>query len=493
MDDNAGWFNEASLNVRLGFTRDAQQQAEEEWLDAGVWRPELKTYFHELTHFVQSTTTPYGLFLHYCRQLQTADTVQIVRTLIAAGAEVRRPLLTGAPFNLPGPAGTTVRGGLERWVNTEVLVAFLAQDREAYAAYVGNLTQDGARFHLVSPIETFRRLQGGIAHSIVVENTGRSRLGGLPWDNGNFDVAAINAEGDAPLTPDEQAIERGMVAIELLGNPWGTESILESMAKVSEWAHSGQSLDALRAYASDTAHPEFAMYRNCLLRGLEAIPTDELPQFAYSFTALCEIALQAPLLPQHAALRAGKLDPRELFPPFRFQALLGPAEKARPLLGLWDVGRYTIDLCRPLGWIDPIKVIRVALESPALVADRRAQRYIWAQSERAQMLHAFTNIVERSFDQGPNGEQFRARYAPPVLEYSNKTLFMGDKDALWWLTTQTILTRAMRQVVLGTTLTVPCPYRGPPAEADALTADLQQTLQTLFDRPFPMAKVVMPH
>jgi hypothetical protein len=66
---------------------------------------------------------------------------------------------------------------------------------------------------------------------------------------------------------------------------------------------------------------------------------------------------------------------------------------------------------------------------------------------------------------------------------------MGDKDALWWLTTQHLLTMTMRQSVLGTTLTVACPYRGASAEAESLTTWLRSELEGLFERSFPMARV----
>jgi len=43
----------------------------------------------------------------------------------------------------------------------------------------------------------------------------------------------------------------------------------------------------------------------------------------------------------------------------------------------------------------------------------------------------------------------------------------------------------MRQVMLGKTLTVPCPYRGAPLEAETLTTWLQHELAALFGRSFP--------
>ncbi|KEF41620.1 MAG: hypothetical protein ER33_10665, partial [Cyanobium sp. CACIAM 14] len=143
-----------------------------------------------------------------------------------------------------------------------------------------------------------------------------------------------------------------------------------------------------------------------------------------------------------------------------------------------------------LGWVHPVQLQAVALDAPADIGDRRVQRYLWAQRERARCQHAFINLLRRDCDPTMEGAAFRARYAFPVIEYADKTVYMRDKDALWSLTTQHLLTCTMRQVMLRKTLTVPCPYRGDPEEAEALTLWLRDELERLFDRPFPMAQVI---
>jgi hypothetical protein len=309
-----------------------------------------------------------------------------------------------------------------------------------------------------------------------------------PWDNGMFDFDALNAEGSRPDDSVAWAVEKFWFAFEEF-SPWGAEGLLESAATAAEWAESGADLSALRAFVADTTDPDLAIYKHCLARGLEAIPADNLPQFALTFIALCELALYAPLLPQHATLRADRDDPRQLFPSVRLQMLLFEMAHIRPLRGLRDVFRLNFELCEALGWAHPTQIIAAAVKSPETVSDRRSQRYIWAQAERARGQHAFTNLLRRVFDPSAGGKQFRERYAFPVIEYSDRTFYMSDKDALWWLTTQHLLTMTMRQIMLGTTLTIACPYRGAPAEEETLTTWLGNELQTIFGRPFPMARV----
>src|SRR5215468_3742624 len=94
-----GLFDPKSLFVRFDFTRDALLAATERYLETrGTGKPsaiseELQTYVHELTHYLQYITTPYGLFLQYCRLLQSNATIAMVRTLLDAGDGLQMPLL----------------------------------------------------------------------------------------------------------------------------------------------------------------------------------------------------------------------------------------------------------------------------------------------------------------------------------------------------------------------------------------------------------------
>src|SRR5207248_769515 len=134
---------------------------------------------------------------------------------------------------------------------------------------------------------------------------------------------------------------------------------------------------------------------------------------AFTFIALCELPLHAPLLPQHAGLRQGRIDPRELFPPLRFELLLGATQNVKPLQGLAEAPRYYVELCKALGWVHPVQMSKVALDGPQIVADRRAHGYIWAQTERAGMQDGFTHLLRRTLHQGGAGERIRWQAASP--------------------------------------------------------------------------------
>ena len=62
-----GRLDSVSLFVRFDFTRDELWAAADKWRAAKRQRPvakpeQLRTFVHELMHYLQAVTTPYGMF-----------------------------------------------------------------------------------------------------------------------------------------------------------------------------------------------------------------------------------------------------------------------------------------------------------------------------------------------------------------------------------------------------------------------------------------------
>ena len=75
-----------------------------------------------------------------------------------------------------------------------------------------------------------------------------------------------------------------------------------------------------------------------------------------SHAALCDLALNPPILPQHYKLRRG-LHSSELRPVNRIIALWNNATAVRPARSFDDAPRYQIELTRKLGWCGPTEII----------------------------------------------------------------------------------------------------------------------------------------
>lgn len=60
--------------------------------------------------------------------------------------------------------------------------------------------------------------------------------------------------------------------------------------------------------------------------------------------------------------------------------------------GTSDCARYVTDICRALGWVHPIQIIKLAIDGPDRFTNPLAQIYVWAQQWRAKSLGAFLGV-----------------------------------------------------------------------------------------------------
>jgi hypothetical protein len=502
-----GQVDPRSLFARLSFTRDGYQSAASAWATAKSQghpadKPmELRTYVHELTHYQQYTTTPYGLFLQYCKILQNHATINLANLLLSAGHSLTPPLLLRPLPDLPPDLAQQATRCLSLWLNVEDLIATLESNNERRKALletnvaVGQLVQQGGRPPLPPLLgfsQTFAKVQDSLADFIQHANQQAAQQGNqVPIYPGNIDQAAIAAGLEALPSQYEHNLELTELATSLLGFPWTATAIVESAASAAEFWMSDETYPGLTAWANAKVEPELAVYRNCLVRGLEAIHSQSLPSFLASYLTVCEIALFAPLLPQHAGLRAASPGLHQLLPVVRFQLLLGAAEQVEPMRGPSDHDRYVTDLCQSLGWVHPVQIVSSAMTGPQQVSDPVTYVYLQAQRWRAQQGSAtFIGIDPFLFDASPVGQRWRACFDFVVIDYADRTTYNPDKDFLQSMTTRFLNMYALEALMRRDSLTLEAPYGRSDQENQWMTDWLRQRFQALFSRDFPDLKVV---
>ena len=506
----AGGLGADSMFVRLDFTRDALLAASARRLEAirggrlGEMPAELRTYVHELTHYVQYTTTPYGLFLHHCRVLQNRATIELVQTLLAVNGGFKMPLLQNVP-ELSGESEATVRRGLALWLNVEDLVASLAADRERRVdraeAFVADLKRLDAGLRprlppLVGFREAFSRVQESLVDLFTAQNEAAEQMGNkvpMVCPVPAADRSAIRAElADATgLLPDpDRADLRSHDLLDLFGNPWSVEAVIESAAAAAEFWGSDISYDQFVAWAEAPVDPRLRLYRNCIAQALPSIKSRELSTVIPTYIALCELALSAPLLPQHAVLRRQKPDFRQILPTHRWMELMRAAGTVRPMNGRTDHSRYVTDLCRVLDWVHPLQIAKAAVDGPAMVSDPLSQIYNWGQRVRALRSGDFIGLDRYLLDDTPEASAWRDRFNFVIIDYVDRTTYHRDKDFLMAMTTRHLQMLGLRCIMEGRKLIIGAPYRGDEAERRWMTEWLQAQFKSLFDRDFPMLQVV---
>ena len=488
-----GLFRGESRHVRFNFSHADFVAAFESYVAGGHGSlpKELRIYAHELTHAICYATTPYGLFLHYCRDAQARIVGSLVKTLLAHDKKPVPPLLATLPA-LPGETGQHVATWLSMWLNIEFLVTQLSNIPKMHENLLRRVQSECLEVHppLLPISETIWGVQKTIANNIDYENTQRTHHNLPLWDQAGFDHHVID-EAIRTMSPSfDRSLERAEELLLLLENPWSVDAILESAAMASEFTRSGMNLDELRAWVAAPCDPALAVYRSCLQRGLEVIPATDLPQFLFSYLALCELCLFAPLLPQHAALRGPGFPLEQLLPVTRFQRLLGAAENISPMLEIRDHARYVTDLCQHLGWVHPLQIISTAVRGAEVVADPRAQVYINAQRFRGRNLSCYLDATSLVLETSAYGASLRDSCTFIVVEHTDKTIFHHDTVYLKAMTIQHLFSQMMRCIVLGSDFRVASPYRCDDHERHVLTIMLRESLQNAFGFDFLMAQVV---
>jgi len=501
----AGLFSSESLFARFDFTRDALLAAGQNYLEAlrsetsPAMPREIKTYVHELTHYIQYTTTPYGLFLQYCRVLQSRATIEIVGALLDAGLGFTLPLLENLPI-LTGEVATRVDRGLSCWLNVEYLIAMLHGDRERREALEKAFLADRDRFDagqrprrppLLGLQETFVLVQDTIADMIEGTNADALAAGNpVPLDPGGFDREAIRQEMAEPPTEHDLALLRSEFTLEFLRHPWSVEAIVESAATAAEFWGSGIGYERFSAWANTEVDPKLQVYRTCIVEGLRAIPTRKLSEFIPSYIALCELALYAPLLPHHAGLRRQHPSLEQILPTVRWQLLVNAAAGVKPMRDLRDHDRYVADIWRKLDWVHPTQIIKVALEGPDNFSNPLAFIYLEAQRLRALYSGTFVRVDRFLFDPSPEADAWRTVFNFVILDYADRTTYHVDKEFLQAMTTRHLNMLGLRCIMLNKRGIIAAPYRGDLAEREWMTAWLHDRFKALFGEGFPKFQVV---
>lgn len=505
----AGGLGVDSLFVRFGFTRDEFASAVARWQEgvrsgSGVEKPaEIKTYIHELTHYIQYSTTPYGLFLHHCRVLQNRATIEIIQALLAARGGFDMPLLQNVP-ELSGETEAIVQRGLSLWLNVEDLVASLAADSERRCLLATIFTADSKRVEaglrprmppLLGFRETFARVQSSLADLFATLNQAAQQRGNAvpmvcPVPDADLQALQTELAEATGLLPDlDRADLRTHDALDLLGNPWSVEAVIESAAAAAEFYGSDLSYDQFVAWAEEPVDPRLRVYRNCIAQALPSIQSREIAIVIPTYIALCELALSAPLLPQHAALRRNMPDFRQILPSHRWTELLRVATKVRPMNGRTDHGRFVTDLCRSLDWVHPLQIAKAAVDGPPMVSAPLSQIYNWAQRVRALRSGSFIGLDRFLLDNSPEALEWLDRFNFVIIDYADRTTYHRNKNFLQTMTTRHLEMLGLRCVMEGRKLVIQAPYRGNEMERQWMTAWLQERFKTLFNQDFPMLRI----
>ena len=197
-------------------------------------------------------------------------------------------------------------------------------------------------------------------------------------------------------------------------------------------------------------------------------------------------------LAPHTALRAGCPGFEQISPTTRFIQLLSAATRVKPMRNLDDHGRYVLELCSDLNWVQPLQIYASAVHGPHAVTDPLSFIYVQAQLWRAQVRPStFIGVDRYLFDPSPAAARWRNLFNFVVIDYTDRTTYHPDKDFLELMTTRYLNMLGLQAVMLGESLTLAAPYaRNNPGEKQWMTNWLLQRFKDLFGGDFAELRFV---
>jgi len=498
--ETTGRLDATTFFARFAFTQDALLKAGQTGLQGAqpsgfpAKPPEFETYVHELTHYLQYVTTPYGLFLHLCRLLQNRATIDLVNAVLASGQQIILPLSLRLPA-LSGESAQRATAAFRAWFNIENLVATLNGDYERRMALMEleveafkdvRADRDAQRYYELWDLWiTFTWVQERLVEFIRRFNEiGSKNVPNAPMFPDGIDESAIEAETNIFSTSEDRKVDMLDLGKSILGVPalpWDVNSIIESAAKAAEFFESDVTYERLTRWLVTPVSLERAAYRNCLKTALQSIRTQEITPFLLSYMTICELALFGPLLPHHAVLRRRhgcKL--RELLPMHRFLDLLETARRVQPMQSREDHRRYVGELLVGLKWVHLDEIVRTSLDGPAQVRNPIAFLYQAAQRWRGVDPVGFIGIDFLLSSSTPEAKAWRSFFNFVIIDYADRTTYHENKYLLHSMTTRSLETLGLQTVMRSDSLVMRAPYGRSADEKAWMTNYLRGRFATLF-------------
>jgi hypothetical protein len=443
-----GDFSFESLTVRYDFTRDEYRAAMAAFPSTRELSEPLKTAIHETTHLLHSTTTPFGLFVYRVRGLQTRIVSDAILAVRSRGHDVTFPLQKTFR-SLPRDAAGEVEWRLRLWYGLELIVLAMMGEADVFNTHIVN-----------NRYVRGLTVAGLFAHAQLYFAQAR----GVP-------EAPIEA-----LDPMNARAEASLFVGDLLLGGASTLAVIETAGTVSEYVASEHlNLMDFKARMQGASWMHTTVPKSWLSPALDHVRASTLPEFILSYLALCEVALFPPVLLEHRPLRTGAVKSIDILPFARWHRALAAAASVSPMTALTDYDRYTREICATAELTPPMDVVAASVNTAdsAPPLDPRERAYLKAQLIRARGPGAFLDCLGM-LGRLPPDLDF------PVIQYTDRTLFLKDKVLLNAVVTGYLVRAVVRRMLLRPDLVVTMPYPPTPEEsafyARELTSMFEETL-----------------
>ena len=271
---------------------------------------------------------------------------------------------------------------------------------------------------------------------------------------GDLWKALISRPSEADLAADKRQLEQDLSAY-----PWSAEAIIEGAALAAELWDSDITMERLQKWLAKPETPAKEVYRACLRKALGALKTADVKQFLLSFMTICELVLQAPLLPAHAVLRAAGFRFEEVLPAWRFEVLIAAASQVDAINDRKDYSRYVADLCGKAGFaISSVQSGEIDCAMPDIADFPLASVFRSAQRLRTKYPSSMIGIDRLVVQPDALAAEWRNSFNFLIIDYADKTMFHKNKPFMHAMTDAYLSTLVLRRLMLDGDPLIPAPY-----------------------------------
>jgi hypothetical protein len=467
----AGQMEAISLTASYDF--DVQ-----EFVDAQPSSRPARAVLHETLHAYQTLATSYGNYYLSLRAFQTGRTVALMVLLGQAGRAMKPPLIRQIfSMRTKDRESDQLRHELYLWYLVETVLLYLEGDVDRFAAQV----TANPWFRGRSLGSMFSELEGYLVRW---------------WRSRGHDVSA------GPALPDDAQETRNFMAFKFVtpggGSGTGpgsgdTLTVLESGAQIAEyWRTWPATLAEFDDSIATIKYPAYSLWINHA-RWRDIAPDPR--SFALTYSALADLALNAPLLPHHSSFRAYKPgDPQmaqgapdflpmtELSPLNRLQSGISATRATRvpPIRDLErDYPRFVQAVCEFNGWPTPAVLAEATLGAQPLDdkdLDWVTLVYGAAQRFRLEIPHAFLDLDVWQ-NGSPKARFFCKMFIHPIRQFRDKILYHPDNGLVAEFVSNYVMNQYMRQIMIAGNLPVALPFRATQEEIDFYTSVVTETIQ----------------
>lgn len=448
----SGRMEVMSLTATYGFTVQELQAA------TFGSRP-VKTWLHEHVHAYQGMTTSYGYYTTMLRLYQNTRVVRIIREIGSASARLEPPLLDQIR-RLKGPARARAQENAQAWYTVELLLMYLEGDLDRYSRLVTS-SSDG---------RSFAALFAEVEENMIAYF--------------KADLHNISPTTTSPLLREDRMLDEQILSWKFLAGDGGGDvrSVLESGALATEWWRAWPStFEELKS-----SMPSITLYSRWIHHALRVLDAPDPQSLLLTYSALVDLALNPPILPHHADLRAPGMLSGEMNPFWRLITSMQMVSSAGvPIIRDLDRDyiRFNQSLCDLLGWPTPMAIAAASSERlpHALhMPDPMTANYSLASFLRGQDPVVFLDM-DVWWDSSEPAKAFCGKFTHPVVQLAGDGAFFSaiPQDSITYVE-QFLLHRYFNQIMASRTRPLPpieLPFNAIQGEVDIYTSKMEQTIR----------------